>query len=265
MLPPAVLVDTHCHLTDPRFAPDLPEVLTRAAAAGVGACLTIATGLADAERAAALCSAHPQVAMSAGLDPFSCHQSADADGDLARLDALAAGGTLRAVGEFGVEFHHAVLPRERQEALAEAQLRIAAAHGLPVVLHARSGGGVDAHAVMLAVLDRVPGVRGVIHSFDGDGDQAAAYVARGLHVAVNGMVTFPANARLRAALARVPPDRLLLETDAPYLSPVPLRGRRNEPAHLVHTLAAVAAALGRPVAAVADETTANARTLFFAP
>jgi TatD DNase family protein len=260
---PAALVDTHCHLTDRRFADDLPAVLDRAAAAGVRCCLTIATGLADAARAAELCRSHPQVAMAAGLDPFSCHASDDPEADLARLEALARAGGLRAIGEFGLEFHHEVLPRERQESLALAQLRLARSLALPVVLHARSGRGIHAHAAMLALLDQAEGVRGVIHSFDGDGDDAEGYVRRGFHVAVNGMVSFPANAGLRAALARIPDDRLLLETDAPYLSPVPLRGRRNEPAHLVHTLAAVAAALGRDPAAVAAASSANARALFW--
>ena len=118
---------------------------------------------------------------------------------------------------------------------------------------------------MLAALDRHPGVRGVIHSFDGDAPTAGAYAARGLHIAINGMATFKANAALRAALPAIPEDRLLLETDSPYLSPEPLRGRRNQPSHLHHILAVAARERGVAPQRLAAATTANALRLFAVP
>ena len=259
------LVDTHCHLTSARFAADLDAVVARMVAGGVEAALTIATGLDDARAAAAVCARFPgQVAMAAGIDPHSA-QAADPAAALAGLEALAASGALRAIGEFGFEWHHDVGDAPAQLAWVEAQLALARRRDLPVVLHARSGRGRDAHADMLAALDRHPGVRGVIHSFDGDAATAAAYVARGLHVAVNGMITFKANHGLRAALAAVPAERLLVETDAPYLSPEPHRGSRNEPARVALVAGAVAQALGQPAAAIAERTAANAAALFGLP
>ncbi|MBN8527151.1 MAG: TatD family hydrolase [Planctomycetes bacterium] len=228
------MFDSHCHLTSNRFDADRASVIHGMSAAGITACLTIGTGIADARVALALARAHPGIVhAAAGLDPFSCHETGDGfDASLAELRSLLAAGGFVALGECGIEHHHVLDPLPLQRERFSAQIALAAELDLPLVVHARSGrNGGDAHAVAVALVRAHPGVRGVIHSFDGDAAQARAWLDCGFHIAVNGMLTFKGNDALRAAMRCVPADRLLIETDAPYLAPVPHRGRRCEPAH----------------------------------
>jgi TatD DNase family protein len=240
---PAAVFDSHCHLTNQRFDADRGTALARMADAGIAGCLTIGTGLADARAAAALARAHPGVVWaSAGLDPFSAHEAGDGfAGQLAGLRELLMSGGFHALGECGIEYHHALAPDAVQREQFAAQIALACELDLPLVVHARSGPrGGDAHAVALALVCSHPGVRGIIHSFDGDVAQARGWLDAGFHVALNGMVTFKGNDALRAAVRSIPADRLLIETDAPYLAPVPHRGKRCEMAHAAVTAAAVA-------------------------
>lgn len=260
-----MLIDSHCHLTSQRFAADLPAVIERMRLAGLGGCVTIGTGIADAERALALAAAHPGIIhASTGLDPFSAHEAGAAFPEhLARLRALLAGGGFRALGECGIEHHHDLDSAPVQRERFAAQIALAIELDLPLVVHARSGPrGGDAHAVALDLIRAHPRSRGVIHSFDGDPEQARAWLDAGFHIAVNGMVTFKGNDRLRDAVRGIPADRLLIETDAPFLAPVPWRGRRNEPALVVQTAAVLAEVRGEPLAEVAQATAANTRRLF---
>lgn len=264
MLPP--LIDTHCHLTNDRFATDRDAVLARMAEAGVARCLTIATGLEDAVAARALAAAHPErIAWTVGLDPFSCHAAGAAFPErLAELRALLArerGGALmpRALGEIGLEYHHRLNDHPLQQEQLAAQLALANEFGLPVVIHCR-----DAHHDMLPLLAR-SGARGVIHSFIGDAATARRYLDLGWHLSFNGTLTFPANGFLREAARLVPNDRLLIETDAPYLAPVPLRGRRCEPGFVVHTLNRLAEERAQRPEDLAAWTTQNAVNLFALP
>ncbi len=259
------MFDSHCHLTNARFDTDRALALERMAAAGITGCLTIGTGLADAAAARELAQAHSGVVWaSAGLDPFSAFESGDAFPEqLAGLRRLLTSGGFVAVGECGIENHHSVDAAEVQRERFAAQIALAVELDLPLVVHARSGPrGGDAHAVALDVVRAHPGVRGVIHSFDGNAAQARAWLDAGFLIAVNGMVTFKGNDALRQAVAQVPADHLLIETDAPYLAPVPQRGKRCEPAYAAITAAFVAELRGERSEDIMAWAGRNARSLF---
>ncbi|MBA3709366.1 MAG: TatD family hydrolase, partial [Planctomycetes bacterium] len=198
---------------------------------------------------------------AAGLDPFTCHELGDGfPAALVELRALLTAGGFHGLGEIGLEYFHQLDPAEVQRGNFELQLELAVRHALPVVIHVR-----DAHADMLACLRRHPRSRGVIHSFTGSVDDVRAYLDLGYHISLNGMLTFKTSHELRQAAAAVPNDRLLVETDGPYLAPVPLRGRRCEPAFVLHTLALLAELRGQRAEDVAMWTTRNAERLFRLP
>jgi TatD DNase family protein len=259
----ATIIDTHCHLTHQRFAADREALIAALAGAGVARAMTIGTGLPDGCAARALARAHPDViACSIGLDPHTCHELGEANFPtaLAELDALLAEGGFSALGEIGLEYHHQVAPPKVQAAQFAAQLDLAEARGLPAVLHVR-----DAHPDMIALLRARPRPArppGVIHSFIGNAEEARAYLDLGWHLGFNGTVTYKGNDFLRAAAKLVPDDRLLVETDSPYLAPVPRRGKRCEPADTWLTLDCLAALRGQDRGALAERTSANARQLF---
>ncbi len=261
MFPP--LIDTHWHPTNGRFATDVEAVLTRAGEAGFARLIGIGTGLADARALLALRAQHPELLYAAaGLDPFTCHQVGEEGfaAELAALDSLLAEGHCIAVGECGLEYHHAVLPRPVQARQFAAQLELARRRDLPVVVHIR-----DAHDDAIALLGDHRGVRGVIHSFSGGPAEAQAYLDLGWHLSFNGILTYKANDALRAAAALTPNDRLLIETDAPYLAPQAQRGRRNEPAFARYVLDLLADLRGQRGEDVAAWTTQNAVRLFALP
>jgi TatD DNase family protein len=257
-----ILFDTHCHLTNCRFDDDRAAVLERARTAGCHRLLTVGTGCEDAEQALALTKAQPDLVMAAaGLDPFSCHQAGPSiDAAFTRLEHLLAGGGFAAVGECGLEYHHQVCPHPIQADHLERHCDLARRLKLPLILHVR-----EAHQDLIPLLRRHQGLSGVIHSFSGGAAEARAYLDLGWHLSFNGTLTYPRNQALREAASLVPADRLLIETDAPYLPPVPHRGRRNEPSHL----ALVAEALAECRAERPDDlqawTTRNACLLFSAP
>lgn len=264
-LPP--LIDTHCHLSHQRFSSDRDAVIAKAQVDGVGHLLCIATSLDDGVAVQAIVAAHPQrISWSIGLDPFACHQAGPAfPAHLARLRALLTStrGTPlapKALGEIGLEHHHRLNDHAVQIEQFAAQLDLAAEFDLPVVIHTR-----DATPDTLAVLRQHPRNRGVIHSFIGTADEARAFLDLGWHLSFNGTVTFKANEFLRQAAAIVPADRLLIETDAPYLAPMPLRGQRCEPGFVRHTLAVLADVRAQRIEDAAAWTTQNAVTLFGLP
>jgi len=253
------MIDTHCHLTHARFVADVSEVVARARASGVEGCLTIGTGIADALAAHDLARSHPGfLRAAAGLDPFSSHAAGDGfDAAFESLAALHREGEFAAVGEIGLDYHYDLDPRPVQAERLERQLELARALDRPVVIHVR-----DAHEDMAAILAGHPGSRGVIHSFTGGVLEAERYLGLGWHLGFGGVVTFKNAEGVRAAARVVPRERLLLETDAPYLAPVPHRGERCEPAHVALTLAALAHARGEAFRDLEAATTANARGLF---
>ena len=253
------MIDTHCHLTHPRLAPDADEVIRRARDAGVSACITIGTGVEDARRARELSRRLPGfVYCAAGIDPFSSHQCGDRfDAELDALEALIAEGGFVALGEIGLDYHYDLDPAPVQRERLRRQLQLAERSDLPVVIHVR-----EAHADMAAVLGEHPGNRGVIHSFTAGPAEAERYLALGWHLGFNGVATFKNAPQVREAARLAPGERLLVETDSPYLAPVPHRGKRCEPAYVACTLQRLAAERGSETAALGEMTTRNARRLF---
>ena len=247
------LFDAHAHLTDRRFA-DLDAVLARARAAGVRAVLTCGEDVASSEEAIRLAERHPMVAVAVGIHP---HRATTCDREaLARLAALARHASVIAIGEIGLDFSGRSAPRDAQERAFDAQLRLAAELGLPVVVHVR-----DAGAEVRARLDAVP-VAGQVHSYSEGPDEVAEWVRRGSRLSFSGTLTFPRNAHLRAAVRAAPEGRLLFETDAPYLAPQAHRGRRNEPAFVAETIASAARERGVAAADLAESAWRNAVALF---
>lgn len=256
------MVDSHCHLTHPRLRGETEAVLLRAGASGVSVCVTIGTGVEDAILAREMARAHPgRVYATAGLDPFSSHAAGSAFDDALRaLEDLLRSGGFVAVGEIGLDYHYDLDPRPVQRLRLERQLALARDLDLPVVIHVR-----DAHDDMAAVLADHRGVSGVIHSFTGGPEEGERYLGLGWSLAFNGVVTFPTAGEVREAAARVPVGAMLVETDAPYLAPVPHRGTRCEPAFVDDTVRALAAVRGVEAEEVAKITGRNGRSLFRLP
>jgi TatD DNase family protein len=258
----AAVFDTHCHLTHPTLREEVAAVCERAWAAGILGCVTIGTGVEDAREARALSRRFPgRVRCSAGLDPFSAHAAGEAfDDRLAELATLLREGGFCAVGEIGLDYHYDLDARSVQADRLERQLALAVECDLPVVLHVR-----EAHADLAAILAGHRRCRGVVHSFTGAPSEAEAYLNLGWHLAFNGILTYRRHGPLAEAARLVPPQRLLLETDSPYLAPVPMRGRRCEPAFVAHTLSHLAGLRGEDERLLAAVTTANALRLFGGP
>jgi TatD DNase family protein len=253
------MVDTHCHLTHKRLAQDEEAVLAHARQVGVETCISIGTGVEDARRVRDLTRRHDGYVLgTAGLDPFSAHDAGEAfPAAFEELEALHREGGFVAVGEIGLDYHYDLDPRPVQARRFEQQLDLATRLDLPVVIHAR-----ESHQDMAAILSAHPNSRGVIHSFTAGPTEAERYLELGWYLAFNGVLTFPRSDALREAARLCLADRLLLETDAPYLAPVPHRGRRSEPAQVAHTLARLAETRGEEADTLAATTTANARRLF---
>jgi TatD DNase family protein len=254
-----ILIDTHCHLTHERLAARADLVVAEARAAGVALCITAASDVEDSRRAAALASRLEGVYASAGVHP---HEAKDAPGDyLEQLEQIAhsAGKKCVAVGEMGLDYHYDFSPRDRQRQVFEEQLDLAARLGLPVIVHCR-----EAAEDTLAILARAAGkLAGVIHSFTGDSVEVRRFLEQGWHIGFAGIITFKNAQANREAARLVPADRVLVETDAPYLSPEPVRKIfPNVPAHIVHTARLLAELRGVALEALAEQTTANARRLF---
>ena len=231
------MIDSHCHLAGREFVGDLEAVISRARDAGVARCLVILAAEDDAELAQAdhVIAAWPTVRFAVGVHPHQAHQFAgDPDAAAAvtarRLDHAPG---VCAVGEIGLDYHYDFSPREVQHAVFRAQLRLARARGLPVVIHTREA---ESDTLRLIEDESRGQLRGVFHCFSGTAAQATRALATGFHVSIPGIVTFPKSKELREAAQAVPEDRLLIETDSPYLAPVPFRGRRNEPAHVMKVL-----------------------------
>ncbi len=257
-----MLIDTHAHLDYEDFAADFAAVLERARAAGVERIITIGTSVASSQRAVALAGRHSMVYAVVGIHPTTVDEAA---GDHEALREIAASPRVVAIGETGLDYHR--LPADPSEAAgvkfrqAESfrrQLDLAADLGLNVVIHQR-----DAWDDTLAVLEAYTRrVRGVFHCFGGTPAQAAQVLALGHLVSFTGIVTFKNGASVRETAASVPADRFMVETDCPYLAPVPFRGKRCEPAHTRETAAVVAQARGETLETVAAQTTANAERFF---
>ncbi len=249
------LFDSHLHLSDQAFEEDRSAVLQRAREAGVAELVTVASDPADARRAIDLARASPGVWATAGHHP---HEAAAFNAEiLAELEDLAALSEVMAIGETGLDYHYDNSPREEQRHSFRSQLELAERMGLPVVVHSR-----DADKEMAALISEFAGrVRGVLHCFTGGSELLTAGLDAGWFVSFAGIVTFKKFDGAEG-VRRVPADRLLIETDSPYLSPVPRRGRRNEPSHLIHTCRRVADIRGEELETTAENTRDNAITFY---
>ncbi|HEX5475596.1 MAG TPA: TatD family hydrolase [Vicinamibacterales bacterium] len=256
------MVDSHCHLADDAFEPDLDDVVARARAAGLTAALCILAAEDDAEagRARRVAGAWDAVRFAAGVHPHQAGAFAGRPLDAAAA-ARARGDAFEgcAVGEIGLDYHYDFAPRDVQQEVFAAQIALARERRQPVIIHTR-----EATEDTFAILREAGGhdLRGVFHCFTGDAAMARRALDIGFYVSFSGIATFPRAPGVREAARVVPDDRLLVETDSPYLAPVPLRGQRNEPAHVVRVAEVLAELRGRRAVDVEACTTRNVDVLF---
>lgn len=256
-----MLVDSHCHLDGAAFDADRGEVIARAREAGVGFMLAIGTGDGppDLACAARLAEQYDGVAASAGVHPHDAARFAQPEADA--LAKLRRHPKVVGVGEIGLDYHYDNSPREAQRRAFVTQMEIAAEHGMPIIIHTR-----DAWDDTLALLDehwRATGLGGVMHCFSGSSEQAARCLDMGFHISFAGILTFARAQELRDTARWIPRDRLLVETDSPYLTPEPHRKiRRNEPRFVVETARKLAQVAGCGLEEIAERTTANFDRLF---
>jgi TatD DNase family protein len=249
-------VDSHAHLEMEAFDGDREAVLDRAAAAGLTAIITVGTTLPDCEKAVALAGLHPAVYAAVGIHPHEVKGVDTATYDA--LTVLARREKVVAIGEIGLDFFYNHSPRDSQLQHFAAQLDLAEELNLPVIIHDR-----EAHAETLDMLRHRKGkLRGVLHCFSGDSAMARECLELGFYLSVAGPVTYPKAERLRQVVRDLPLERLLIETDAPYLAPQRYRGKRNEPAYVVETARVIAEIRGLPAPELERLTAVNARTLF---
>ncbi len=250
------MIDTHCHLTDPRLLSQLADVFARAGAAGVERLITIGCDLADDRAVIELCQRHPQLRCGIGVHPNYCHE-AQPD-DLKEIATLAQNPSVVALGEMGLDYFHKFAPVGRQRQFFESQLEMAQQLRMPVVIHSR-----DAIDDSLAVLNQFPDVPAVFHCFSSDWPAARKILDRGYFLGIDGPVTFKNGSGLREAVRQMPRNRVLIETDAPYLTPEPLRKQKvNEPALVSYVLATIAQLWGISLETADQITTANAKAFF---
>jgi TatD DNase family protein len=252
------MIDSHCHLDDAYFRAERAEILGRARQVGVTAfvCVGVGRGAEAAEEAAAIAAAESDVYATVGVHPHDSAQATEAH--WATFERLARAPKVVGIGETGLDYHYQHSPAEAQQAAYRRSIALARAAGLPVVSHIRDAHG-DAAEILRA---EARGMAGVIHCFTGGVAEARVYLDLGQYLSFSGIVTFKNAAAIREAAAFAPADRILVETDAPYLAPVPHRGKRNEPAFIAETLRVLAELRGVPVAELDASTTANTRTVF---
>jgi len=263
------LFDSHAHLDVTAFDADRTEVLARAREAGVTDIVLVAAprNLQELVRPLELARTDPRLYATVGVHPHDCALMDESW--WGELDRLAGDDKIVAIGETGLDYYYDYSPHEVQRRSFAGQIELAKRVGKPVVCHVRdpAEAGPSAHQDSHRLLDQGgigrPGApSGVIHCFTGGPAEAAGYVELGLYISFSGIITFKSAEAIRQAVREVPADRLLIETDCPFLSPIPKRGKRNEPANLVHTAKAVAEAAGMALDELADATSANARALF---
>lgn len=255
------MIDSHCHLTYQPLLCQIDAILSRAAAAGVRGCVTVGTSIDDIGRAIELAAEYGRgdvrIWPTAGVHP---HEASKVDpGWEVRLESLARRNEIVAVGETGLDYHYDFAPRDVQRHVFQRELEIASSVDKPVIIHCR-----EAHADTLDVLRGFPSPgRVVFHCFTGTPSEAEEILARGHWISLTGVVTFRKSDALREVARMIPAERLMVETDSPYLSPEPVRNvRPNEPAHAMHTAGCIAEARGTTLAALDELTSANAARFF---
>ena len=251
-----MLIDSHCHLDT--FGDELDAVLARSAAAGVGEVVTISTRLSQAPELIAM-TRRPGVWCTVGVHPHNAGEGPVADA--AEIAALAGDARVIGIGESGLDYHYDLSPRDAQQASFRQHIRAARLAGLPLAIHARSADD-DIARILREEWDAGGPYALLMHCFSSGRGLLDTALGLGGCISFSGMLTFPKSAELRGMARNVPAERLLVETDAPYLAPVPHRGKRNEPAWVARTAAVLAEVRGMAPEALADLTTANFRRLF---
>jgi TatD DNase family protein len=258
-----VIVDSHCHLAGPEFVDDLDAVIDRARAAGlVHAFIILASDdEPELQQGREVASRWPDVRFSIGVHPHAAGKFADDPAAAPRkVDADLNGQPLaRAVGEIGLDYHYDFSPRDVQQTVFREQIRLARRRRLPIVIHTREA---EDDTFRILAEESAGEVGGVFHCFTGDRAMARRALDAGFHISLAGIVTFPKALELQEVAKIVPIDRLLVETDSPFLAPVPHRGSRNEPAHVVRVADAIATLRGTTAGAIASATADNFRRLF---
>lgn len=252
-----MLVDSHCHLDYPPMADDLAGTIARARSAGVGTMLTIGTKLRDFPRVRAIAEADDNIFCSVGIHP---HEAQNEVADTARLVELARHPKVVGIGETGLDYYYDKSPRDRQQANFRAHMRAASETGMPLIVHTRDA--EEDTAAMIAEALREAPLKGVLHCFTSSRRLAEQAIDFGFYISISGIVTFKNAEDLRQTVRSLPLERLLVETDSPYLAPVPMRGKSCEPAYVTHTAAKVAELKGVSVDELARVTTANFFALF---
>ena len=253
-----ILVDSHCHLDFPDFADELPQVIARAQDAGVARMVTICTRLRNEPAVRAIAEAHPSVYYAAGTHPMSA--ATEPLATLAELIGLAQHPKMVGIGETGLDYHYSAASAEVQKTSLRIHIHAAQETGLPLIIHARDADD-DVAQILAEGLARAP-YSCVMHCFSSGHQLAAAALEMGFYLSMSGITAFPKSSDLRGIFKTAPLDRILLETDSPYLAPPPHRGRRNEPAYTAFTARAGAALFGLSEADFAAQTTANFNRLF---
>jgi TatD DNase family protein len=255
-----MLIDSHAHLDMEQFDSDRDEVIQRALSADVGQVVTVGIDVSSSLKAISMADSYPAVFAAVGIHP---HNADVVDRqDLKRIESISAERKVVAIGEIGLDFYRNISSRNNQRKRFKQQLDIAMRCNLPVVVHAR-----EAHLEVLEILSSFDkeGSRGVIHCFSGDIDLAEAFIEMGYFISIPGTVTFTNASIMHEVVAGIPLETMLLETDSPFLSPIPYRGRRNEPSRVVHTAQKVADIRGITLEEVATRTSENSRQLFGLP
>jgi TatD DNase family protein len=257
------VIDSHCHLADEAFAGDLEEVIRRAKEAGIESALVIleAGNATEAAHGVRVAQLWPDVRFAIGIHPHQAHQfAADPEAAAALVrEQAAATPAIRAVGEIGLDYHYDYSPREVQHAVFRAQLRLALELDRPVVIHTREA---DDDTIAILREEGKGRLQGVLHCFTGSAALRDAALALGFYISLAGILTFPKAGELRDIVRAVPLDRLLTETDSPFLAPVPYRGKRNEPAYVARVVAALADMHAAAAGELARQTASNFHTLF---
>jgi len=249
------LFDTHAHLLSERFDADRQALISELPLRGLAGCIEVGTDIEFSDRAQRLAEQTDYIWAAVGVHP---HDSADAPEDyIERLTEIAARPKVVAIGEIGLDYHYDFSPRDVQRRVFGRQLELARQLNLPVIIHMR-----EATQDTLAMLREHEGIKGVMHCFSGSAETAEICVGMGLHVAFTGSVTFKNARKVVEAAAAVPLERLMAETDCPYLSPEPVRGRRNEPSNVRYVLEKLAEIKGVPADEMAEINIRNARELF---
>lgn len=258
MIPLPDLVDSHCHLDFPDLAGEIPEVIARARAAGVNRMVTICTRLKHEPRVRAIAETHAEVFYAAGTHPMSAAEEPLVS--VQELVALARNARFVGIGESGLDYHYTAESKAIQQTSFRIHIEAAQETGLPLIIHAR-GADEDMETILAEGMKTRP-YTCVMHCFSSGPRLAEAALEMGFTLSISGIAAFPKSQELRDIFAKTPLDRLILETDSPYLAPPPYRGKRNEPSYVAHTATAMAPVFGLSLEDFAAQTTANFDRLF---